>query len=108
MRKRVRTCSERSSIAPRLETGSDWREVLDRFDQRFLTIYVARIGGALALFARSGGTGIVKTLAILARFSSVMRLACSISSPRKIFSLILLGRILAALVRIVGFCMGFL
>lgn len=31
------------------------REVLDRFDQRFLTIYVARIGGALALFAREIG-----------------------------------------------------
>ena len=60
----------------------DWvglREVSHRFDQDFLTVYVARIGGALALFReRSGGTGIVKTLAILARFSSVLRLLCSI------------------------------
>ncbi len=55
MRKRVRTCSESSSIAPRLAIGIGLSQILHGFYQQALAVHVAGIGSALTTFASNLG-----------------------------------------------------
>gem|GEM_PF-1444480 len=65
MRKRVRTCSESNSIAPRLVTGSDCaRYFMASTNKRWPSTYRGSVVRSRFLRPRSGGTVIVKTLAM--------------------------------------------
>lgn len=65
MRKRVRTCSERSSIAPRFVTGSVWaRYFIASTSNRCPSTYRGSVVRSRRFRFRSGATGMVKTFAM--------------------------------------------
>src|SRR5271154_7413487 len=73
MRKRVRTCSERSSMAPRLATGSAFAKYFIASTSIFCpSTYRGSAVRSRFFRPRSGGTVIVNTLAMQAQLSEVL------------------------------------
>src|ERR1700687_6067671 len=89
MRKRVRTCSEISSIAERLVTGSVWaRYFMASTSRRCPSTYRgSEVRSLLGPRPSLGGTGIVKTLAM----GKLERDSRAVYRPADIFQYTFLG-----------------